>query len=159
MSEETEVQKLQWVKGDKQGNVEIVKEQDGEWTTFQSGGRISNSLLKEFMILIQNDNEILDFEEVNAPPPTVKELGNPLGKKSSPILTLLEKMEDFDELELNLKLNIKIPKREVMSLLSSTFGEDDFDADLKTFVEEQARSKDLKGILSNELELLLNNLK
>ena len=35
MSEEIKVEKLQWVKGDKQGNVEIVKEKDplvkSEW--------------------------------------------------------------------------------------------------------------------------------
>lgn len=159
MSEEIKVEKLQWVKGDKQGNVEIVKEKDNDWTTFQSGGRINNALINEYMIQIQNDNEILNFEEANVPPPTKKKSVKPLGKKSSPILTLLEKMEDFDELELNLKLKIKVPKTDVMNLLSLTFGSEDFDKDLEIFVKEQLDKKNMDEILKEELESLLDNLK
>ena len=159
MSEETKVEKLQWIKGDKQGSIEIVKERGGDWTIFESGGRINNTLLNEYMILIQNDNEILNFEDVKASLPKGTPVKIPTRKKTSPILTLLERMEDFDELELNLKVKIKVPKIDVMNLLSSTFGEKDFIDDLEVFVNEQAKEKNMNEILRKEIEFLLEQLK
>lgn len=159
MSEEIEERRLQWIKGEKQGKIETVENSDSEWTTFKGGGRISNNILNEYMILIRNDNEILNFEDVKASLPKGNPVRIPTRKQTSPILTLLEKMEDFDELELNLKVNIKVPKIDVMNLLSSTFGKEDFDKDLETFVKEQMKEKNMDEILRKEIEFLLENLK
>ena len=55
-AEESKAQKpekkrtLQWVKGDKIGNVETVAKDDGQWLTFDGGGRISKALLGEYMM-------------------------------------------------------------------------------------------------------------
>ena len=50
MSETQEVKRLQWIKGDKIGNVEVIESESAEWVTFQSGGRISKSILGDFSL-------------------------------------------------------------------------------------------------------------
>jgi len=93
--ENTEEKKLQWIKGDKLGNVEIVKGVDNEWTIFNSGGRIATNLLSEFLEPL--DGEPLDF---NPPTPAstkaakvYKEKLPPQKETSSPIRTLFDKQK------------------------------------------------------------------
>lgn len=161
MSETVEERRLQWVKGDKQGTVEIVDTANEDWTIFKSGGRISNSLINEFMISIQSDNQILNFKEAISQPPVTNSQNSveSLNKTTSPVLALLERMEVFDEIELNLKVNIKVPTIDVMNLISSTFGEGEFNKDLEIFIKQQTQEKNLNGILKKEIEFLLSNLK
>jgi lipopolysaccharide export LptBFGC system permease protein LptF len=52
--------KYQWVKGDNQGILEEVKESDNEWVTFNSGRRISQELINEYMIPINHESQIID---------------------------------------------------------------------------------------------------
>ena len=57
-------EKLQWIKGDKIGSVEVIKTTEDGWTIFESGGRISTSLISEFLEPL--DGDPLDF---NPPSP------------------------------------------------------------------------------------------
>jgi len=52
--------KYQWVKGDNQGTLEDVKESDSEWVTFNSGRRISQELISEYMIPINHESQIIE---------------------------------------------------------------------------------------------------
>ena len=65
--ENTEEVKLQWIKGDKFGNVEIVNGTQDQWTTFKSGGRIATNLISEFLEPIVGN--ALDLN----PPQTIKD--------------------------------------------------------------------------------------
>ncbi len=57
--ESLEKELLQWIKGEKMGDVETVKGIDNEWTMFESGGRIYTELINEFLSPVQG--EPLDF--------------------------------------------------------------------------------------------------
>lgn len=61
--------KLQWVKGDYQGNVEITGEEKEGWTYFLSGRRIKSELIDEFMIPINHDEQIVQIPGVNIQKP------------------------------------------------------------------------------------------
>ena len=71
--ESLEKEVLQWIKGDKIGDVETVIGIDNEWTMFESGGRIYTELINEFLSPVQG--EPLDFGLTPAtvvnPTPTV----------------------------------------------------------------------------------------
>ena len=47
--ESLEKELLQWIKGEKMGNIETVKGIDNEWTMFESGGRIYTELINELI--------------------------------------------------------------------------------------------------------------
>lgn len=142
--ENTEEKKLQWIKGDKFGNVEIVKGVDNEWTIFNSGGRIATNLLSEFL-------EPLDGEPLNFNPPTpaltkaaevYKEKLPPQKQTSSPIRTLFDKQKKNDKIKLNLTFPIEVPKKAIYEIISSSFDSEEVNDELESFIKNQI-SEDL----------------
>lgn len=55
------LQRYQWTKGDRLGEVETLNKVEGEWVYFSSGRRIANNLIEEFMTPIQNEDQIMDI--------------------------------------------------------------------------------------------------
>ena len=142
--ENTEEKKLQWIKGDKLGNVEIVKGVDNEWTIFNSGGRIATNLLSEFLEPL--DGEPLDF---NPPTPAstkaakvYKEKLPPQKETSSPIRTLFDKQKKNDKVKLNLTFPIEVPKKAIYEIISSSFDSEEVNDELESFIKNQI-SEDL----------------
>ena len=142
--ENTEEKKLQWIKGDKLGNVEIVKGVDNEWTIFNSGGRIATNLLSEFLEPL--DGEPLDF---NPPTPAstkaakvYKEKLPPQKETSSPIRTLFDKQKKNDKVKLNLTFPISVPKKAIYEIISSSFDSEEVNEELESFIKNQI-SEDL----------------
>ena len=55
------LQRYQWTKGDRLGEVETLNKVEGEWVYFSSGRRIANNLIEEFMTPIQNEDQIMNI--------------------------------------------------------------------------------------------------
>lgn len=154
--ENTEEVKLQWIKGDKFGNVEIVNGTQDQWTTFKSGGRIATNLISEFLEPIVGD--ALDFNSAS-PPQTIKDphkLDNQelegtgmkwVTKKAtpetaSPIRTLFDKQKKNDKVKLNLSFPIEVPNKAIYEIISSSFDADEVNDELESFIKDQI-SEDL----------------
>ena len=142
--EKTEDKKLQWIKGDKFGTVEIIKGVEGDWTTFHSGNRIATNLISEFLEPL--DGDPLDL---NPSPPAVtkaaevyKEKLPPQKETPSPIRTLFDKQKKNDKVKLNLTFPIEVPKKAIYEIISSSFDSEEVNEELESFIKNQI-SEDL----------------
>ena len=73
--------KLQWIKGDKFGDVETVDKEEGEFTLFQGGGKIFTNLIPEFL----TENIDTEMNVLEAPTKT----------KETPIKKEVETLDRF----------------------------------------------------------------
>ncbi len=164
---ETEVV-LQWIKGDKIGNVEIVKNKDNEWTTFKSGTRIASNLINEFMIPLEGEpldfnyqqpvpNSVLDKTAIG--PHTPKETRKPnIDKKSdNPIKMLFNKQKKTDRADLTLNFYVNVPTKDIFDIINMSFDEDEVLAELNSFISNQIDESLLKDTLKTSIEDLIQN--
>jgi hypothetical protein len=164
---ETEVA-LQWIKGDKIGNVEIVKNKDNEWTTFKSGTRIASNLINEFMIPLEGEpldfnyqqpipNNTLDKNGLGSPP--ISETGklNTDKKVDNPIKTLFNKQKKTDSVSLTLTFSVNVPTKDIFDIISMTFDEDEVLTELNSFISNQIEENVLKDTLKTSIEDLIQN--
>lgn len=157
--ENTEQEKLQWIKGDKIGTVEVVIGTDGKWTTFESGGRIDTSLISEFLSPI--DGEPLDFDP---PTPTLQKAAETYKEKvtnqlptSSPIRTLFDKQKKNDKIKLSLSFPIEVPKKGIYEIISSSFDLDEVNDELESFIENQISDSFVKDSLVQSIKELISS--
>ncbi len=162
-STSTQELSLQWIKGDKIGNIEKVSSQDSEWTIFQSGSRIATGLIHEFMIPI--DGEPLNFD------PTQPALDGPRGtngpgphpsgerginkQKDNPIKTLFDKQKKTDKVDLKLTFSINVPLKDIFDIISMSFDEEEVLVELDSFISNQIDTDVLKDTLRTSIEELI----
>jgi len=153
-------QRLQWLKGEKIGTVETVVAQDGEWTTFKSGARISTDLINEFMILI--NDEPLDFIQIE--PISSVQSPTPLAKKvrtvnkipaQNPIRTLFNKQKKTDTIDLVLTFPINAPTSDIFNIISSSFDKTEVINELTAFIMDQIKVKSIQNKLTAEIQDLI----
>jgi len=157
--ENTEQERLQWIKGDKIGTVETVTGTEGEWTIFASGGRVSTNLIGEFLTPIQG--EPMDFSD---PPPNsaLKEAAKTYKKNAvslpmaSPIRTLFDKQKKNDKIKLNLSFPIEVPKEAIYEIISSSFDLDEVNNELESFIVDQISDDFVKDSLMQSIKELIS---
>jgi hypothetical protein len=152
--------KLQWIKGDKIGNVETVKGSDSEWTLFESGARISSSLINEFMIPIGSNDPVLDFDSAistveTSPRKREQQILPKLPVERSPVRMLFDKQKNADEVTLSLSLNITVPKKEIFNIISVSFEEEEVIKELRSFIEDQIKEDLVKESIKNSIHSLI----
>ena len=166
MTQETQAEKkrsLQWVKGDKIGIVEVVKSDDGQWLTFESGGRISKPLVGEYMLDVAEGtlsaDELLLNSNVLPSPPGRTQTAGPKGMppQKSPVRALLDRSQQHDEVELTVKIQIKTPTALLMSVLRDSFG-DEAALEAEEFVMSQVNPESLVKAAREELRRLIESL-
>lgn len=155
---------LQWVKGDKIGNVETVSKDDGQWLTFESGGRISKALLGEYMMDVAEGTFSADELQLNAPvhgPAAPAKPASPqpaqVHKQKSPVAALLEKSSQQAEMIVNVAVTIKTPTPALMAVLRDSFGEE-ADAEVEEFMMAQVDSQSLSDAAREEMKRLIQAL-
>lgn len=163
MDNSTQEISLQWVKGDKIGNVEKISTQDGEWTVFQSGARIATSLIHEFMMPLEG--EPLDLNPPTVPlgptgsngpgPHPIGTQVSPKPVKENPIKTLFDKQKKTDKVDLKLTFSINVPAKDIFDIISMTFDEDEVIAELDSFISAQIDQGILKDTLRTSIEELI----
>jgi len=139
----------QWVKGDYIGRVETVKENLDEnglnFVIFESGKRINQDLLLEYLMevpehqaKIAEESAIAQTEDVISPVNSSPIINSPLQPKvsNSPVMQLLLNQKKEEEGSIEVELNVKIPKREMIDVLRVSFG-DEIEDDLYQYIHNQ----------------------
>lgn len=156
--ENTDEVKLQWIKGDKIGTVETVAGTEGEWTIFESGGRVSTGLISEFLSPI--DGEPLDFTspQITAPQTGPVQDNTPTvsTNTSSPIRTLFDKQKKNDKIKLTLSFPIEVPKEAIYEIISSSFDLDEVNDELESFIVDQISDGFVKDSLMESIKELIS---
>jgi hypothetical protein len=129
-----EVEKYQWIKGDNQGTVEVVKSTDGKFILFKSGKRCNHAVLGEFMMKIDLENPVLHFDDpLAASAVPNKTVAKPVESEyvakagthniKSPIIPLLEKAKT-KKTKLNTRIQMDLPSKEFIDVLQNSWDED-----------------------------------
>jgi len=159
----TKKRSLQWIKGDKIGMVETVKGDDGQWLTFDSGGRISRSIVGEYMLDVAEGtlsaDELTLHSSAHQPAVPVKPAvpAASVHKQKSPVAVLLERSQQHDEVELTVRISVKTPTALLMTVLRDSFGEE-ADSEVEEFVMAQVNADSLIAAAREELRQRVNSL-
>jgi hypothetical protein len=161
-TKKTEKKKLQWVKGEKAGNVETIEDDDGQWLTFSGGGRISKAIVNEYMMdiaegTLSKDDLNLTMPVHNPPqkqPPAKKEN---IHASDSPVATLLNKTSQYAEMIINVAVTVKTPTPSLMNVLRDSF-EDEADKEVEEFMMAQIDENSLSEAARTEMKRLINDL-
>lgn len=141
---------LEWIKSDKQGEQEIVKDIEtmGEftWVNFHSGGRINGHVINEMMVLIgvaaESDIEKhLNQKNTNEPKiQTSPGLGAIKPQMPKPKNTfgfdILDKANRDSDMKLNISIQFPFISEEKIKMLLELYGEELFES-LKDYVRQQ----------------------
>jgi hypothetical protein len=160
--EKIEINRVQWIKGDKIGNIETIIGTDKEWTLFQSGSRISSTLLNEFMIPVNGD-DALDFN--SAPSETVSlqptrntnraTLNVSKATGTNPIRMLFDKQKNSTKVKLSLSLDIIIPKEDLFNIMICSFEEAEVMKELCSFISDQVKDDEVKESIKESIQALI----
>ena len=160
--ENTENERLQWIKGDKIGVVETLNGIDGEWTTFEGGGRIATNLIPEFLEPV--NGEPLDFNNAPLTKPALKKAAEVYKEKiptqevtTSPIRTLFDKQKKNDKIKLNLTFPIELPKKAIYEIISSSFDLDEVNDELESFIKDQINDDLIYDSLFDSIKELISS--
>jgi len=137
IKEKKEVEQYQWIKGDNQGTVETVKSTDKKFIVFESGKRCTHAVLSEFMLKIDMNNPVLQFDDPLAIPakPNNKKVAKEMKEfkkalissrgpaPSSPIIPLLEKAKT-KKTKLNTRISMELPTKEFIDVLQQSWDDD-----------------------------------
>ena len=157
----------QWVKGDYIGRVETVKENLDEnglnFLIFESGKRINQDLLLEYMIEIPEyqariAEESADIKTGNSSnsisqPPISQPQPQPQPTTShiSPVMLLLLNQKSESKNSIEVSLEIKIPKKEMIDVLKNSFG-DEIEEDLYQYIHNQLDYSTIKEAVQEKIK-------
>ena len=153
----------QWVKGDYIGRVETVKENLDEnglnFLIFESGKRINQDLLLEYMIEIPeyqariaeesadiktgNSSNSISQPPISQPQPTTSHI--------SPVMLLLLNQKSESKNSIEVSLEIKIPKKEMIDVLKNSFG-DEIEEDLYQYIHNQLDYSTIKEAVQEKIK-------
>jgi hypothetical protein len=151
----------QWVKGDYTGRIETVNsyldENDLNFIVFESGKRINADLLLEYLIevpehqaKIAEESAVIDeLPTLAAPATPVIQPVKPISQ--SPIMQLLlnQKNESINSIEVSLE--IKIPRKEMVDVLKNSFGEE-IEEDLYQYIHNQLDYSVIKETVQEKIK-------
>lgn len=166
-----EVKVYQWAKGENFGKVVEVLSVDDEFTNFTDGSRIFNNVLPEFLTEVINDE--LPFPGVDTiglpskdakltskpqnPIATVQEVTET--KQTEPtnsvLFTLIEKLSNKNFEEIPVKINVNLPKKQVINMLVEN--SDDSKEDILDAVRDVAINQIEINKLQEFLEIEITN--
>lgn len=135
----------QWVKGDYTGRIETVEsyldENSLNFIVFESGKRINADLLLEYLIevpehqaKIAEESAIIDELPTMAAPNPAIQPTKPISQ--SPVMQLLLNQKNESRNSIEVSLEIKIPRKEMVDVLKGSFG-DEIEEDLYQYIHNQ----------------------
>jgi hypothetical protein len=157
---------LEWIKGDKQGQQEIINNVDvqGEfvWVNFEGGGRINGHVINEMMVLIgvAQPEDVAKHQEqkdglVELEPQVLK-APTPVPVPQTPVPTntfgfdILDKANRDSKMELNLLIGFDFISEDKIKMLLELYGEELF-ASLKEYVRQQLSEDVINGCIEQYL--------
>jgi len=167
MSESVKQQKrYQWIKGDKFGNVVEVAEnqKDSKWLYFSDGSRINHALINEFLIEIENDNQILNVNVKTTPSDNKKSTPKP----KEPIIEnnvqevtvmgkMIEKMSKKNVVNVPVEINVNIPTPAIYAMLSEGMESEDLNEEIMSVALAQIEINKLQEYIKLQITNFLIN--
>ena len=147
---------LQWIKGDKIGNVETVEKIDGDFTVFTGGGKIFTNVLEEFLQPI-DDNLAGELIKTQDPKDTIKN-STPTPKtkvEGSALRILLNKQKKLDKVPMGISFSVNIPKKKIIDVLESTFDPEELHIELENFIEDQLDTEIILNTVKDSIKILI----
>jgi len=153
----------QWVKGDYIGRVETVKENLDEnglnFVIFESGKRINFDLLLEYLMEVPEHQakiaeESAILENAKQAHPSIIETpvsSSPKSSHNSPVMQLLLNQKKEENSTLEVSLDIKIPKKEMVDVLRVSFG-DEIEDDLYQYIHNQLDYNFIKEAVQEKIK-------
>lgn len=157
----SEGKKLQWIKGDKAGKVEIVQSIDNDgWLLFEDGGRISSELVGEFMIdATEGALEMDDLSYRETYQPNQHNDSHTQQVKESPLMSLLKKMSKTQSTALDVTVSVEVPSAAMYSVLIDSFDEEDVHKEISQYILNQVDDKLIKESVQLSIDGIIQSLK
>jgi len=166
----------QWIKGDNSGNVEYIKEEKLEnnihWIYFESGKRVNANLLNEYLMEVDSEDSALEIavDEINTDPDYVPPIRKPnpvaeatfkkIIEKStlteSPLETLLKKQSSALK-TLNVKVDIKLPNKNLYKVLESSFPDENIRNVIEKVIVDSIDINYIKSSIKDSIDNLIIN--
>lgn len=149
----------QWVKGDRFGDIVTVseKQKDNKWLYFEDGTRINPSLIDEFLLKIEKENQVLDVKNNslskdtnNIKPATEKSNNEPtiMGK-------MILKMSKKNVVNVPIQININIPTPDLYNMLSGGMEEEDLNEEVLAVALKQIEINTLQEYVKENISQFL----
>lgn len=161
----------QWKKGDKFGQVETVEGIEGEFTNFESGGRIYTSLISEFLEIVTLEGlpfpgaESIDTKKTTAQidpinpikPATVSNIVEPI--ETSPLSKLIKTLSSKNVESFDLSVGINLPKKEVFNMLVENSEEESSEIleEISKSAASQIEINNLQDFLKEQINEFVTN--
>ena len=154
-TEEKDIVKYQWKKGDNFGKVVEVESKDSEFTHFKDGSKIFNNVLPEFLEIVTAEGLPFPGAERIGSKPTatpVKEIEKKVEVKetSSPLGQLIKTLSAKNVESFQLSVGINLPKKEIFNMLVENSEEE------KEQILEEISKSAVSQIEINNLQEFLN---
>ena len=157
-TEEKDIVKYQWKKGDNFGKVVEVESKDSEFTHFTDGSKIFNNVLPEFLELVTTEGlpfpgaELIGSKKAEAKNTPVKEIEKKVEVKEtiSPLGQLIKTLSAKNVESFQLSVGINLPKKEIFNMLVENSEEE------KEQILEEISKSAVSQIEINNLQEFLN---
>ena len=174
--EEVKVKRYQWVRSDKTGIVETFKEEREDagsvWIYFESGSRIKTELISEFLLEVTDEqlandpihgidssedvlNSLNPQQALEQAIPQLME-AIPMAQKS-PVRQLLEKQAKKNVEEIQLVIEMPIPKKSIYEVIRDSYEDGEVDEELSSMLLENLGSETIKDQLKKAVINLIEN--
>jgi len=150
-----EPQRLQWIKGDRFGNVETVEKEEGEFTIFKGGSKIYTNLIPEFLTTDIDANMKADAKPSKLPPPTDISTETSAKVEKSALRILLDKQKKLDKVPMGISFSVNIPKKKIIDVLESTFDTEELHIELENFIEDQLDTEVILNTVKDSIKILI----
>jgi uncharacterized membrane protein YheB (UPF0754 family) len=157
-TEEKDIVKYQWKKGDNFGKVVEVESKDSEFTHFTDGSKIFNNVLPEFLELITTEGlpfpgaDLIGNNKPKAKEAPIKEIEKKVEVKetNSPLGQLIKTLSAKNVESFQLSVGINLPKKEIFNMLVENSEEE------KEQILEEISKSAVSQIEINNLQEFLN---
>lgn len=169
MAEEKQQIMYQWIKGDRFGDVVTVAEvqPDKQWLTFDDGTRINPGLVKEYLMQVRNEREVLPVaSETPQTEPVQDQTPIVATNTSSPVEPqvteptimgkMIMKMSKKNVVNVPVQININIPTPDLYAMLAGGMEEEDLNEEIMAVALQQIEIDNLAEYLKENISTFLS---
>lgn len=161
----------QWIKSERFGDVVTVDNDnvDPKWLNFTDGTRINKDLIQEYLMLVENENQILPVndtaESTKNVQPTVQNqvedvqpiVENQVESKEPSIMgKMIMKMSKKNVVNVPLQINISIPTQQLYAMLLEGMEEQDLNEEIMEVALQQIEINNLTEYLKENVSSFLS---
>lgn len=156
-----------WLSGPEQGSVEVYLAEDETGRVwFESGSSIEKDRMDQIM-QETNEHEYLtkltqkpkdeifaQYEQmINPQPNSIAPPAPQVQKEKSAVQIIIEKQKKLVDLDLNIKIPVKLPNEKAIEFMTVMFDEDEVIEEISNFVKEQVTNEVIMEMVKDAIKL------